>query len=83
MSINSNDELQMMKMNMKALRRNYKVNLIRYTKSLIDTLQTELEQLENNPDYVPNGCGIVQGSAKVIDDYCVKLDVMDMISKEW
>lgn len=80
---NSNDELQMMKMNMSALRRNYKVNLIRHTKSLIDTLQTELEQLENDPDYVPNGYGIIQGNAKAIDDYCTKLDVIDMISKEW
>ena len=83
MNINSNDELQMMKMNMSALRKNYRTNLIRFTKSLIITLQVELEQLENNPDYVPNGCGIIQGSAKAIDDYCTKLDVIDMISKEW
>ena len=83
MSINSNDELQVMKKNMKALRRNYKVNLIRYTKGLIGTLQTELEQLENDPDYVPNGCGIVQGTGRTIDEYCTKLNVMDMISKEW
>lgn len=80
---NQIDELQMMKMNMSALRKNYRTSLIRYIKSLISTLQVELEQLENNPDYVPNGCGIIQGSAKAIDDYCTKLDVIDMISKEW
>ena len=83
MNINSNDELQMMKMNMSALRKNYKTNLIRHVKSLINTLQIELEQLEKNPDYIPSGCGIIQGSGKVIDDYCAKLDTIKMISEEW
>ena len=80
---NQTDELQMIKMNMNALRRNYKVNLIRHVKILINTLQIELEQLEGNPDYTPNGCGIIQGSGKVIDDYCAKLDTIKMISEEW
>lgn len=80
---NQIDELQMMKMNINALRKNYRTNLIRYTKSLITTLQYELEQLETNPNYTPNGCGIIQGSAKVIDDYCAKLDVLKMIIEEW
>lgn len=80
---NQINELQMMKMNINAVRRNCKANLIRYIKSLISTLQVELEQLETNPDYTPNGCGIIQGSGKVIDDYCAKLDTIKMISEEW
>ena len=77
------DELEMMKINVNALRKNYRTNLIRFTKSLIITLQTELEQLENDPDYVPNGCGIIQGSGKTIDEYCAKLDVLEMIIGKW
>ena len=77
------DELQMIKINVNALKKNYRTNLIRFTKSLITTLQVELEQLETNPNYTPNGCGIIQGSAKVIDDYCAKLDVLEMIIGKW
>lgn len=72
----------MMKMNINALRRNYKVNLIRYTKSLIGTLQTELKQLESNPNYTPSGCGIIQGYGKTIDDYCAKLDTLKMVKED-
>ena len=80
---NKMDELQMIKINVNALKKNYRTNLIKYIKSLITTLQVELEQLETNPDYTPNGCGIIQGSGKTIDEYCAKLDVLEMIIGKW
>ena len=80
---NQIDELQMIKMNMNALRKNYRTNLIRYIKSLISTLQVELEQLETDVNYTPNGCGIIQGLGKTIDEYCAKLDVLEMIIGKW
>ena len=76
------NELEYMNMQIESLRKNYRVNLIRYVKSLKMTLDSELKQLENDPNYTPSGCGIIQGAGKVIDDYCVQLRTLNMIKED-
>lgn len=75
------DELEVMEMQIEALRKMYKINLERKLESLIKSLQMELKQLKENPNYKPNSCGIIQGDATNIDELCVKLGVLDAVKQ--
>lgn len=75
------NKLEVMEMQMESLKDIYRADLERKMESLITTLQTELNELKNNPYYRPNSCGIVQGSASEIDDLCIKLGVLDAVKR--
>lgn len=58
-----------------------KLDLIAKLKSLTDSLNHEIELLENNENYTPNSMGIIQGEASTIDNLCGKINILDDINK--
>ena len=76
------DDLEMIKMQMEILEKNYKNNLERRLTSLIKSLEIELLQLKENPCYRPNSCGIIQSEANNIDELCIKLGVLRSVKGE-
>lgn len=58
-----------------------KQDLISKLKSLVNSLNCEIESLENNESYTPNSMGIIQGEASAIDNLCGKINTLDDISK--
>lgn len=76
------DDLEMIKMQMEILEKNYKNNLERRLTSLIKSLEIELLQLKENPHYRPNSCGIIQSEANNIDELCIKLGVLRSVKGE-
>lgn len=56
-------------------------DLISKLKSLADSLNHEIELLENNENYTPNSMGIIQGEASAIDNLCGKINTLDDINK--
>lgn len=66
-----------------SLRSIYKADLERKLENLVLGLSIELEHMKSNPQYRPNSCGIIQGSASEIDELCVKLGVLEAVSREY
>ena len=58
-----------------------KLDLVAKLKSLADSLNHEIELLENNENYTPNSMGIIQGEASAIDNLCGKINALDDINK--
>lgn len=58
-----------------------KQDLISKLKSLVNSLNCEIESLENNENYTPNSMGIIQGEASVIDNLCGRINALDDIHK--
>lgn len=58
-----------------------KQDLISKLKSLVNSLNCEIESLENNENYTPNSMGIIQGEASVIDNLCRRINALDDIHK--
>ena len=58
-----------------------KQDLISKLKSLVNSLNCEIESLENNENYTPNSMGIIQGEASTIDNLCGRINTLDDISK--
>ena len=58
-----------------------KQDLISKLKSLVNSLNCEIESLENNENYTPNSMGIIQGEASAIDNLCGRINTLDDISK--
>nr|DAZ34399.1 MAG TPA: hypothetical protein [Caudoviricetes sp.] len=58
-----------------------KLDLVAKLKSLTDSLNHEIELLENNENYTPNSMGIIQGEASTIDNLCGKINALDGINK--
>lgn len=58
-----------------------KLDLVAKLKSLSNSLNHEIELLENNENYTPNSMGIIQGEASAIDNLCGKINVLDDINK--
>lgn len=58
-----------------------RLDLISKLKSLADSLNHEIELLENNENYTPNSMGIIQGEASAIDNLCGKINTLDDINK--
>ena len=58
-----------------------KQDLISKLKSLTNSLNCEIESLENNENYTPNSMGIIQGEASAIDNLCGKINTLDDINK--
>lgn len=58
-----------------------KLDLVAKLKSLADSLNHEIELLENNENYTPNSMGIIQGEASTIDNLCGKINILDDINK--
>ena len=56
-------------------------DLISKLKSLSNSLNHEIELLENNENYTPNSMGIIQGEASAIDNLCGKINTLDDINK--
>ena len=56
-------------------------DLISKLKSLSNSLNREIELLENNENYTPNSMGIIQGEASAIDNLCGKINTLDNINK--
>ncbi len=77
------DNLEAMEVQMESLKDIYRADLERKLEILITILQTELNELKNNPYHKPNSCGIVQGSANDIDELCIKLGVIDAIKRNY
>lgn len=77
------NKLESMELQMESLKDIYITDLERKIEILITILQTELNELKNNPYYKPNSCGIVQGNASDIDELCIKLGVIDSIKRNY
>ena len=58
-----------------------KLDLVAKLKILADSLNHEIELLENNENYTPNSMGIIQGEASAIDNLCGKINALDGINK--
>lgn len=58
-----------------------KLDLVAKLKSLTNSLNHEIELLENNENYTPNSMGIIQGEASAIDNLCGKINALDGINK--
>lgn len=58
-----------------------KLDLVAKLKSLSNSLNHEIELLENNENYTPNSMGIIQGEASTIDNLCGKINALDGINK--
>lgn len=58
-----------------------KLDLVAKLKSLSNSLNHEIELLENNENYTPNSMGIIQGEASAIDNLCGKINTLDDINK--
>ena len=58
-----------------------KLDLVAKLKSLSNSLNHEIELLENNENYTQNSMGIIQGEASAIDNLCGKINVLDDINK--
>lgn len=77
------NKLEVMEVQIESLEKIYRADLERKLEILITILQTELNELKNNPHYKPNSCGIVQGNASDIDELCIKLGVIDSIKRKY
>lgn len=69
-------DLKTMKDQIAFLRGMYKKELKRRIELLVWDLQRELKKMETD-NYKTNGCGIIQGQARDIDNLAVKLGVLD------
>ena len=59
-----------------------KKELLNKLKSISNSIDIEIKQLETNENYIPNSLGILQGEGDAVDVLCGKIAVLNSLNNK-